>query len=153
MTKVRSYKDLLVWQRAMDLVVMCYKLTEAFPPSERFRLTYQIRKSAVSIPSNTAEGNQRRTTAAYLNFVSIALGSQGELITQLEASRRLNFCSKDEVAPVAEAAEEVGRLLWGLAESLERRGTAEPRVFSYKVPSPQSLQSSGQSGSPAVHAP
>jgi four helix bundle protein len=107
MKKVKSYKDLLVWQRAMDLLVMCYRLTETFPASERFGLTYQLRKSAVSIPSNTAEGNQRRTTAAYLSYVSIALGSQAELITQLETSRRLKFCSTDEIAPVIDAGKKL----------------------------------------------
>jgi four helix bundle protein len=133
MAKVTHYKDLLVWQLAMDLLVMCYKLTARFPPSERWGLIHQIRKSAVSIPSNVAEGNQR-PTAVYLNHVSIALGSQGELVTQLEASRRLKLCSDDEVKPVAEAAEEVGRLLWGLAQSLEHRLAAAPRAFTHRVP-------------------
>jgi four helix bundle protein len=96
-------------------------------------LSFQIRKSAVSIPSNVAEGNQRLTTPTYINCVSIALGSQGELATQLEASRRLGFGSEKERAVVIETCEEVGRLLYGLLESLERRGTA-PRVFSYIVP-------------------
>ena len=133
--KPQYYKDLVVWQRGMDLVVMCYRLTNDFPPSERMGLSFQIRKSAVSIPSNIAEGNQRRTTPAYINCVSIALGSQGELATQLEASRRLGFGLDRERAVAIDTCEEVGRLLYGLLESLERRGAA-PRVFSYTVPSP-----------------
>jgi four helix bundle protein len=137
MAKVISYKDLLVWQRGMDLVVMCYKLTERFPASERLGLTFQLRKSSVSIPSNVAEGNQRRrSTAAYLHHISIALGSEGELETQLEASRRLGFCSDADIAPVVEATEEVGRLLNGLADSLERRTGREQQVFTYRAPGP-----------------
>jgi four helix bundle protein len=133
MSDVKYYKDLLVWQRAMDLVVLCYRLTDRFPPTERFGLTHQIRKSSVSIPSNVAEGNQRMKTLVYLNHISIALGSQGELATQLEASRRLKFCSESDLASIVETVEEVGRLLWGLAESLERRIAGEKRR---PVPSP-----------------
>jgi four helix bundle protein len=129
MTDVKYYKDLLVWQKGMDLVVLCYQLTDRFPSSERFGLIHQIRKASVSIPSNVAEGNQRRTTPAYFNHVSIALGSQGELATQLEVSRRLKFCSDSDLGPIVEAAEEVGRLLWGLADSLERRMGEESRVL------------------------
>lgn len=79
MKPIKSHRDLLVWQRAMDLVVMCDKLTDRFPASEQFGLAFQIRKSSVSIPSNTAGGYQRRSTGAYLQHLSIASGSQVSL--------------------------------------------------------------------------
>jgi four helix bundle protein len=131
---VKSYKDLLVWQLAMDALIMCYRLTEGFPSADQFGLSFQIRKSAVSIPSNIAEGYQRRSRKVYFNHISIALGSQGELETQLEAARRLGFCSEADVKPVVETVEEVGRLLFGLARSLTRGDGTGTRAFSYHVP-------------------
>src|SRR5687768_12687208 len=95
--KITHFKELTVWQRAMDLVVDVYRLTETYPRSEMFVLTSHTRKTAISIPSNIAEGCCRRSTPAYINHVNIALGSEGELYTQLEASRRLGFASSDRV--------------------------------------------------------
>ena len=118
-----TYRDLEVWKRSMALVQATYRATEGFPRSEMFGMVSQIRRAAVSIPSNIAEGHCRRTTGAYLHHVSIALGSHGELCTLLELSRNLGYLSpqaRDALLPVTD---QVGRLLYGLHSALEgRRG-------------------------------
>ena len=86
---IHSYKDLIVWQRAMELVTAVYELTEIFPREEMYGLTSQIRRSAVSIPSNIAEGRVRGTAKEYLQFLRIAYGSGAELETQIEIAKRL----------------------------------------------------------------
>jgi four helix bundle protein len=90
MPKINSFRDLVAWQKAMDLADMVYDLTENFPPREHFGLAYQLRKSAVSIPSSIAEGS-RRKTAGYVNHLVIALGSHAELDTQCELATRRHF--------------------------------------------------------------
>jgi four helix bundle protein len=134
MKPIESYRDLVVWQQAMDLVVMCYRVTERFPSSEQFGLTFQVRKSAVSIPSNIAEGYQRRSTGAYLQHLSIASGSQGELGTQLEIARRLGYLPVSAASATSEANEEVGRLLYGLSEGVRRKPHSPRRAYSLIVP-------------------
>jgi four helix bundle protein len=119
MATITSYKDLLVWQKAMMLAERSYSLTDGFPREERYGLSAQIRRSAVSIPSNLAEGHNRRSRNAFANHVSIALGSQAELETQLILAVRLRFVSEPVAAPVIELACEVGRMLHGLIASLE----------------------------------
>lgn len=123
---LKDFTDLIVWQRSLDLVVQVYKLTDAFPISERFVLTSQIRRSAISIPSNIAEGFRRQSTAAYLNFWSIALGSEGELYTQLELSRRLGFVADARLTNCVDELAQIGRMLRGLMNSLERRRSFRP---------------------------
>ena len=86
---IHSYKDLKVWQKSIDLVVEIYNLTEKFPREEIYGLTSQIRRAAVSIPSNIAEGRHRGTRADYLHFLRMSYGSGGELETQLEISKKL----------------------------------------------------------------
>ena len=88
---IHTYKDLIVWQKAMDLVVEIYKLTNLFPKSELYGLTSQVRRSAISIPSNIAEGRFRGTIKDYLNFLRIAYSSGAELETQIEISKRLKY--------------------------------------------------------------
>ncbi len=88
--KINSYKDLIVWQRAMELVVAVYELTEHFPKEKIYGLTSQIRKSAISIPSNIAEGRYRGTKNDYLHFLRMSYGSGAELETQGEAAKRLS---------------------------------------------------------------
>ncbi|MFO7695526.1 MAG: four helix bundle protein [Vicinamibacterales bacterium] len=119
MARIESYKDLTVWQKAMALAAESYRLTAAFPAEERYGLTAQIRRCAVSIPSNLAEGHNRRSRQAFANHVSIALGSQAELETQIALAVRLEFATQAAAAPVLELAAEVGRLLHGLVRSLE----------------------------------
>ncbi len=90
---MQSHKDLKVWQESMDLVVEVYKITKQFPKEELYALTSQMKRSAVSIPSNIAEGAGRKSKAEYCRFLYIALGSASELETQIEIAYRLNFLS------------------------------------------------------------
>ena len=116
--KVRNYQDLIAWQRAMDLVEEVYKATKDFPREEIYALTSQIRRAAVSIPSNIAEGQGRRTTADFLRHLSIAYGSLREVETQALIARRLKYIAQAKLEEVMERAGEVGRLLNGLMSSL-----------------------------------
>jgi four helix bundle protein len=90
-SSIITFRDLETWRAGMDLVVAVYGLTRLLPDSERFVLSAQMRRSALSIPANVAEGQRRRIPRVYLNHVSIALGSEGELETQIELARRLGF--------------------------------------------------------------
>ena len=116
---VNSFRDLLVWQRAMELVVDCYQLSKLFPDTERFGLTNQLRRSAVSVPSNIAEGHGRGSSKAFLSFLWIANGSLSELDTQIQLAVRLGFVSEQDAARSLQLAHEVGRMLTGLRRSLE----------------------------------
>ncbi len=88
---IKSYQDLIVWQKAMDLVQLVYKASKKTPDEERYLLTSQLRRSAISIPSNIAEGQARQSTAEFLNFLSIARGSRAELETQIFIAKRLGY--------------------------------------------------------------
>jgi len=88
--QVKSYKDLIVWQKAMDLVEMVYQVTRSFPKDELYGLTNQLRRAAVSVPSNIAEGQAHNSTAEFRNFLSIAHGSLAEVETQLLIAERLH---------------------------------------------------------------
>jgi four helix bundle protein len=116
-----SFRELEVWKQSMDLVVACYELTKPFPASERFGLVSEIRRAAVSIPSNVAEGYCRRTTGAYAHHVSISLGSHGELDTQMEAAERLGYLPPEKRQMLVPSINSVGRLLNGLYNSLEQK--------------------------------
>ena len=117
---IQSFRDLDVWQRAMDLSVECYRLTSVFPKHELYGLTSQTRRAATSIPSNIAEGHAR-PTAVYRNHVSIALGSQAELDTVLELAIRLGYVSVEQMAVVTSQLQNVGRMLHRLFAALERK--------------------------------
>ena len=121
MTPIRSYRDLDAWKLARQLAEGCYRFTESFPKSEMFGLAAHIRKSAVSIPSNIAEGHSRRSRAAYASFIGIAMGSQAELETQVELARRLKLGQEKDAARLLEAAADVGRILHGLRLALLTR--------------------------------
>jgi four helix bundle protein len=115
----RSHRDLIVWHRAIDFVELIYRISRDFPADERFGLTSQIRRVAVSIASNIAEGAARKSTAEYGQFVSIALGSAAEVETQLEIVKRLSFdCSTDAAF---ESVRELIRMLSGLRQTLANR--------------------------------
>ena len=115
---INSFRDLDVWQASMDLAVIMYGLTDPFPRREQFGLTAQIRRSAVSIPSNIAEGHNRRMNGPYRNHVHIALGSQGELETLIDLAIRLRFLSADNASEAAHLTARVGQMLSGLSRSL-----------------------------------
>jgi four helix bundle protein len=123
---IRSFEDLTVWQRAVDLAVEVYNLTSAFPDRERFGLTTQLRRAAISVASNIAEGNGRNTTRDYLNFLSHSRGSLFETRSLLIVSSKLHFVDAAKVVTVRELDDEVGRLLSGLRRSLQRRLTPNP---------------------------
>jgi four helix bundle protein len=114
----QSYRDLVVWQRAMRLTVAIYKLTSDFPKEELYGLTSQIRRSAMSIPSNIAEGQGRCSSGEFRQFLGIARGSNCEVQTQLELARALDF-GKPELIDEADAlSEEVRKMLFGMLDSL-----------------------------------
>lgn len=115
---IKSYRDLLVWQKSMDLAVAVYRLTAGFPSSERFGLVSQIQRAAASIPSNIAEGHSRDTRGDYRRGISIAKGSVGELETRLELSRRLGYLSNEAFTGVANRVTEVGKMLTAMSKRL-----------------------------------
>lgn len=113
-----SYKDLTVWKQSVDLTMMVYRATAEFPYEERFGLSSQLRRSAVSIASNIAEGRGRRTRGDFLHFLSQARGSVLELETQLLLAHRLGYLSTVQYACFEEASASCARLLNGLIRSL-----------------------------------
>src|SRR3982751_1599245 len=115
---IKSYRDLEAWQASMDVVEHVYALTKSFPPDERFGLTAQLRRAAVSIPSNVAEAASRRTTGAFINHVSIALGSHAEAETCIEIGLRLGYLSPTRAQEIARFLNRAGQLLNGLLRSL-----------------------------------
>ena len=119
MVRLSTFRQLDVWQLAMDVVVASYGVAERFPKHELYGLGQQVRRSAVSIPSNIAEGHNRHATRAYLNHVNIALGSQAELETQLEVAIRLGYATASDVSAVMEELSRVGQMLHGLQRKLE----------------------------------
>ncbi len=118
---INGYRDLLVWQRAMDLVIEAYGLTKRFPGEERYALAQQLRRAAVSVPSNIAEGHGRKHLGDYVRHVSIARGSLMEMETQLLIAGRMGYISNGEEERVIAQTSEVGRMLSGLLRALTKR--------------------------------
>ena len=118
---VESYRDLIVWQKAMALAVAIYEQTRTFPREEAYGLTSQLRRAAVSVPSNIAEGQGRTTTNDFLRFLGIAAGSLQEMETQLILAARLGYLAEPNQAQLLDQCREVARLLQGLINSLRRR--------------------------------
>jgi four helix bundle protein len=116
----QNYRDLIVWQKAMDLVEAVYTVTKLFPKEEIYGLTSQIRRAAVSIPSNIAEGQGRRSSGEFTRFLSIAYGSLREVETQVLIAERLGYLSKQNSIDLIAITSEVGRLPNGLSNSLQR---------------------------------
>jgi len=117
--KTRGYKDLLVWQKGMLLVKGVYRLTLSFPSDEKFGLTSQMRRAAVSIPSNIAEGQARRSTGEFIQFVSHAEGSVAELDTQLLIAVDLSYCSSSEAQALFDLLLELRKMLNSLRRKLQ----------------------------------
>ncbi len=115
---IRSHRDLIVWQKSMDLVVNVYRATENFPKAEVYGLTSQIRRAVTSIPANIAEGQGRRLTKEFLYFLANARGSLWELDTLLEPAARLGFLSSEVHEELRSQLDEVGRMLNGLMRSV-----------------------------------
>jgi len=120
-SKAKSYRDLIVWQKSMVLAKELYELTALFPSAEKFGLIAQIRRAAISVPSNIAEGQARHTTGEFILFISHAEGSAAELDTQLQLSTDLGFVTTDQTAAALGLINEVRRML----NALRRRITGE----------------------------
>jgi len=116
-----DHRDLVVWQKAMQLACNIYRATARFPRAETFGLTIQLRRAAVSIPSNLAEGSARRTSADFLSYLYIARGSQAEVDTQLRLARDLGFVSDEVSTHLLALTDEVGRLLTAVIHGVRRR--------------------------------
>ena len=116
---VQSFRDLLVWQKGMDLALLVYKVSEKFPRSEMFGLSSQVRRAVVSIPSNIAEG-KAIGGQSYPRHIKIALGSEAELQTQLELAKRLAMLNADEADSLISRTAEVGRMLTSLLNALPK---------------------------------
>ncbi len=121
----RSYRELVVWQKAMMLAESAYAIASLLPDIERFGLANQLRRAAVSVPSNIAEGHERRSRAEYRRFIAIACGSLAELETQLELILRLYRVDEESMKHVAGLADETGRLLRSIERALRAPSVAE----------------------------
>ena len=118
---IQSYRDLVVWQKAMELVVECYRIARCFPDAEKFGLTSQMQRAAVSNPANIAEGRERGHLKKFIRHLGIACGSQAELETQIEIASRLGYCDAKTQSALLQQIAEVGRRLTALRSSLRRR--------------------------------
>lgn len=121
MAQIESYQDLDVWQLALMLAEQCYKLTKLFPRDELYGLTSQIRRSAVSIPANIAEGYGRDQTGSFVQFLRISQGSARELETHLLLATRLGIADAEQVAPCSEKVVRVSKMLRALIRNLDER--------------------------------
>ena len=118
---VRSYRDLVVWQKAMALAALCYARTRSFPRSEMFGLTAQIRRAAASIPANIAEGNGRENTGSYIQSLRVSQGSLKELETHVLLAQTVELMDMADAEEILEMSEQVGKLLRSLIRALQNR--------------------------------
>lgn len=118
---IRSYKDLEVWQVAVDLAEACYRHTRSYPKEELYGMTSQIRRCAVSIAANIAEGYGREQTGSFIQFLRVAQGSTKELDTHLTIAKRVELSRDDEIEPLIQLCDRVGRMLRNLIRSLEAK--------------------------------
>lgn len=131
---IHSYRDLQVWQKAMDLVEACYRATDSFPTTERYGLVSQMRRAAVSVASNVAEGHAR-SRGDFVRFLYFAAGSLTELETQIELSVRLRLLSGERARPLLQACDEVGRMVGGLRRRIQARRSLGPSPQALGPPS------------------
>ena len=117
--KAEGYRDLVVWQKGIAFAKLIYALTRTFPPEEKFGLVSQMRRAAVSVPSNIAEGQARHTTGEFIQFISHAEGSVAELDTQIELVVELGFASRQQVEPSQLLLDDIRRMLNGLRRKLQ----------------------------------
>jgi four helix bundle protein len=122
MGEVRSHRELLVWQKSMDLAVQVYRLTGTFPPPEQYRLVAQATRSAASVPASIAEGNARGTRREYAHFLSVAKGSLMETETHLILSTRLGYLSEAQAQPTLDLIVEISKMLTALRQKLLTEG-------------------------------
>ncbi|MCC7290811.1 MAG: four helix bundle protein [Phycisphaerales bacterium] len=119
MAAIKGFRDLVAWQKAMELCKVVYTVSRLFPDNERFGLTAQIRRAVISVPSNIAEGYARASTGDYVRFLGIAGGSLAEVETQLILAQELGFLPADQLASCFELLGESNRALFGLVRSLD----------------------------------
>ncbi len=115
----QGFRDLVVWQKSMQLAVAVYSLTKEFPREELYGLTSQIRRSAISIPSNIAEGQGRLNAGEFKQFLGIARGSNFEVQTQLELAKALSMGNPERIDKAAQLSHEIGKMIHGLVESIK----------------------------------
>ena len=108
---IQSYKDLIVWQKAMQMAEMLYSMVKKFPKEETYALSDQMRRAAVSIPSNIAEGYGRNSKKEYIQFLSIAKGSAYELETQMIPTVRIGYVTEQEILPIMNSLTEIGKII------------------------------------------
>ncbi len=127
---ISSFRDLRVWQAGLDLVESVYRLTQAFPSHELYGLAAQMRRAAVSVPSNIAEGHTREHSREYLHHLSMAQASLAELETQLEIARRLEYLSRDQLEKTLNEASALGKQLYSLRNALLKKaaGSSSPQA-------------------------
>jgi four helix bundle protein len=117
---MHRFKELKVWQKAIDFAVDIYKMTSPFPSEEKFGITSQMRRSGVSVPSNIAEGAGRNTNGEFIHFLGIAEGSINELESQAIISQRLNFLTVEDLKKVESATMEIKNMIYSLKKSLNQ---------------------------------
>jgi four helix bundle protein len=125
MSEINSYRDLRVWQNAMDIAVRCYELTHDFPKSEAYGMSSQIRRAAVSAPANIAEGYGRDNTGSFVSFLRVSQGSLKELETLLLLSSRVGHIEAESAATLLAQCDELGRMLRGYIRSIQRSAEEE----------------------------
>lgn len=116
--EIKSFKDLLVWQKAMDLAEETYRIVKFLPKDETFALSNQMRRSAISIPSNIAEGQSRHGIKEYINFLYIAKGSNAELFTQLNICKRIGYLTDKQLYTALQLSNEIGKMLAAMIKHL-----------------------------------
>ena len=124
--RVRDYRDLLVWQRAVEFVAEIYRVSAKFPRTEQFGLTAQLRRASVSVAANIAEGSGRRTSHDLMNFLSYARGSLKEAESMVFVAQRLAFVSPEDCVEALRLADETSRMLAGLRASIQKRTRKSP---------------------------
>jgi four helix bundle protein len=123
---MKSYQDLEVWQKAMDLVVLCYKIAEKFPKNETYGLASQLQRAAISIPANIAEGRHRQHSKEFLQHLSIAYASLAELETHIQIVERLDYINQNQIDDILNKTAELGRMLNGLRRSIDKKIHPDP---------------------------
>ena len=121
--KIKSYLDFRVWQSGMELVVLLYEISEKFPSKEIYGLTSQLRRAAVSVPSNIAEGHTRESTKEYLHHLSIAQASLAEAETQIEIAFRLTYCTREDLERILTVSTSLGKQLYSLRNALQAKSS------------------------------
>ena len=130
MSSIKSYRDLEVWQKARRLTLSTYKLLDHFPNHERFELVSQMKRCSVSVPSNIAEGQGKKSTGSFNNHLNIAYGSLMELETQLILSNDLDYIKISQLDKILESTQEVGRMINGLQTSILKKPYSNKSIFS-----------------------